>query len=235
MASRLKAILAFIYSPCYCPATATDPATWLIPHPNPVPVLQGQEDKAPTPHLQSNGALRAPPCSPHTQPCLPCGYSDDWISSYQLMLPCTTTFPSLLPLALLCQLTLSDLALMLPSPRNPALLPDPQLKENRLFPSPHAPLQQATGCLSMYSSGCLPHWAVTWRERMCFKCLVALTPYRMPGTKHTVWRCLLNEWTIIITSHIPSTQTLRLSSEHGVPSLTLFDKEKKKSNPSAIQ
>lgn len=80
----------------------------------------------------------------------------------------------------------------------------------------------------------LPHWAVTWKERTHF-CLFSLASYRMPGTKQTVWRCLLNEWTIIITSHIPSIQTLRLSSEHGVPSLTLFDKEKKKSNPSAIQ
>lgn len=107
------------------------------------------------------------------------------------------------------------------------------------FPPPCSlhtpPLPQATACLHRCSSGFLSLWAVIWRGGVCFKCLVSLAPYRMPGIKQTVGRCLLNEWMIIITSHIPSIQTLRLSSEHGVPSLTLFDKEKKKSNPSAIQ
>lgn len=163
----------------------------------------------------------------HPNPCLLSGYSDDRVESYQPMLLCLP--PN-------CQLTLSDLAWKLSSPRSPANLLDPHLRENQLFPSPcalhlqcHKPL-----CLSLCTSGFSPTGLWLGRKGLIF-CLFSLASYRMPGTKQTVWRCLLNEWTIIITSHIPSIQTLRLSSEHGVPSLTLFDKEKKKSNPSAIQ
>lgn len=128
--------------------------------PVPAPVLWGHGDKDSTPHPGSGWLGGAAPSRlPSPQP-VPAKFSEDPIGSDQPMLSHASLPPSVSPTPVF-QVTLSDRARKLPSPRSPADTPDPHLGENQLLP---APLWQTAVPLGTWPPGCSPPRAVTWGE-----------------------------------------------------------------------